>query len=180
MVDIDRAIKIAKELNPDIGPSLDMARKNAPDEVMVIKLKKFFDDYEKAMKIVESHPGKNYQEIKEVFDLNAKTHATNYTFLSAFVNDVLDKKGDLGSLAISASRRIILADERLNKFYAENKQVNPAETSKEIAAEIEKNLVTYFSNLKGKKLDRTKIIEDLTEDVTILVVKKIQQIAGGK
>jgi hypothetical protein len=73
-----------------------------------------------------------------------------------------------------------LADERLNKFYAENKQVNPAETSKEIAAEIEKNLVAYFSNLKGKKLDRTKIIEDLTEDVTILVVKKIQQIAGGK
>lgn len=180
MVDIDRAIKIAKELNPDIGPSLDIARKNAPDEVMVIKLKKFFDDYEKAMKIVESHPGKNYQEIKEVFDLNAKTHATNYTFLSAFVNDVLDKKGDLGSLAISASRRIILADERLNKFYRENQHIDPAETSKGIASEVEKSLVSYFSNLRGKKLDRQKIIQDLTKETTMLVAKKIQQIAGGK
>ena len=180
MADIEKAIKIAKELNPDIGPSLDMARKNAPDEVMAIKLKKFFDDYEKAMKIVESHPGKNYQQIKAVFDSNAKTHATNYTFLSAFVNDVLDKKGDLGSLAISASRRIILADERLNKFYQENKQVNPAETSKGIAGEVEKNLVTYFSNLKGKKLDRIKIIQELTEEITMLVARKIQQVAGGR
>lgn len=179
MVDIDRAIKIAKELNPDIGPSLDMARKNAPDEVMVIKLKKFFDDYEKAMKIVESHPGKNYQEIKEVFDLNAKTHATNYTFLSAFVNDVLDKKGDLGSLAISASRRIILTDERLNKFYAENKQINPAETSKRIAENVQKMLIDYFSKLKGTKIDRGKIVTDLVSEITKYVAEEIQKIAKG-
>jgi hypothetical protein len=178
MADIDRAIKVAKELNPDIGPSLDMARKSAPDEVMVVKLKKFFDDYEKAMKIVESHPGKNYEQIKEVFDLNVKTHAVNYTFLLAFVNDVLNKKSDLGSLATSTSRRMVLADERLNKFYQENKKIDPALTSREIAQEIERNLVSYFSNLKGKKLDRVKIVADLTEEITILVAKKIQQIVG--
>jgi hypothetical protein len=180
MTDISKLIEIAKKIDPSVGPTFDMARKSSDDDQMLAKLQSFFNSYEKALKIIKQHPGKNYQQIKESFDLNTKTHVANLTFLSAFVNDVLDKKGDLDSLAVSASRRIILADERLNKFYLENKQVDPAATSKEIATEVEKNLVTYFSNLKGKKLDRAKIIEDLTEEVTIMVVKKIQQIAGGK
>lgn len=180
MIDIDKAIKIAKELNPDIGPSLDMARKSSTDEVMTIKLKKIFDDYEKAMKIVQSHPGKNFAQIKEIFDINAKTHVTNYTFLSSFVNDLLDKKGDLNSLALSTSRRIILADQRLNSFYQQNQNIDPAATSGRIAKEIEGILVNYFSNLKGKNIDRRKIVDELTEKVTIAVVNLIQQIVGGK
>lgn len=180
MVDIDKAINIAKELDPDSGPSLDMARKSSDDQLMIIKLKKFFDDYEKAMRIVEGHPGKSYEEIKEVFDLNAKTHVANYTFLSSFVADVLSKKGDLASLARSAARRIVLADQRLNNFYAQNEKVDPVSTSKRIAAEIESILVGYFSNFKGKDIDKVKIVDELTEQVTIAAAQLIQKIVEGE
>lgn len=179
MVDIDKAIQIAKKLNPDTGPSLEMSRKSLSDDEMIVKLERFFDDYERAMKVVEQHPGKNYQQIKAIFDANTKTHVNNLIFISTFVNDVLDKKGDLNSLAKSAARRVVLADERLNNFYAENKKVDPATTSKKIAENIEMMLIEYFTSLKGTNIDRGKIIDELTREVTISVAKSLQDISGG-
>jgi hypothetical protein len=175
MADIEKAIKIAKELDPSIGPSLDIDRKNMSEPQMIARLKKFFDDYDKAIQVVKTHPGQSYEQIKQTFDTNVKSHSRALIHVAALVNDVMGKNGDLNSLATSAARKIVLSDQRIKNFLQSNPKSDKAKVSQEIAETLEKNLINYFANLKGTELNKIAIIEELTNKSVLTVAEILEK-----
>jgi len=169
---LDKAIEIAKKIDPNIGPSLDMERKNLPEEQLKAKLRQFFAANKKAAEIILAHPGKSQEEIIHSFDLNLKAHVNNNFHIATFVGNVLNRKGDLAILAGSAAKRIVLSDPRIAAAFQKLKPEEKAARAEKIFDALASGLTSYFENFKGKELDRAAIIEELTTKVT----KKIAEI----
>jgi len=173
---IDEAIKIAKQLNPDIGPSLDIDRKNLAEKELAAKLLKFFADNRKAIEIMKVHPGKSAAEIKALLDRNVSAHVVVSNHVGLFVYNVLNRKGDLAALADSAGKRIILSDPRIEAALAKLKPEEKAERAEKIFNIVVIELSSYFENLKEKKLDQNQIIEELTTKVTAKIGETLKTI----
>ncbi|MEI8061255.1 MAG: hypothetical protein WCG99_03095 [Candidatus Berkelbacteria bacterium] len=174
-MDLDKAIQIAKEINPDIGPSLDLERKTVPEAELAAKLKRFFDDCENAAKVMEAHPGQSYEQIESSFHSNAAAHSQIRLHVTYFVDSIINQKGDLSGQAQIAARRIILSDPRINEFIKNLKVADRPLLAEKIYNLVVAELTTYFENLRGTKIDHNKIVEDLTADI----VKKISQALGS-
>ncbi len=177
---IDKAIEIAKRIDPNIGPALDMDRKSLSESKLREKLLRFFELNKKAADVILAHPGKSFEEIKASFDANVAAHARISIQVASFVNDIFSKKSDLSALALSASRRIVLADPRIENFYKINPKIDPAATSQEISEDVQSMLVNYFENLKGRNIDQEKIIEDITAKITLQIGQLLAKYAGRK
>ena len=175
MVNIDKAIKIAKKLDPLVAQTFEADRRNLPESQLIAKLKKFFDDYEKAIRAIEAHPNQNYEQIKQSFDLNVQSHSRTVVHISAFVNDVFNKKADLASLATSAARKIVLSDSRLAHYFETSPAANKIEISRESATALEKIFLDYFQNLKGKVMNKTAIVEELTHKAVSAISEILQK-----
>ena len=165
-MDINRAIEIAKKLEPASGPSLEMDKKNLSPEELRQKLRALFLRYKKEAKILKAHPDKNYEQIKAIFDANVAAHSQIVIQISTFVNAVLGKNGDLEALAKSAARRIVLADPRIESHLKGKSVAEKTEISKKIASEVEKMLVEYFEKFTGRDLDKIMVIDELTTKTT--------------
>lgn len=166
MANIDEAIKIAKQIDPDIGVALDMERKTLSEEELKAKLLNFFRLNKQAAEIILAHKGQSYEQIKASFDANVAAHVQNGIHVAMFVADVMKKKGDLNSLALAAAKRVAAADPRLESFLQANPKINAEAARKEITDDVQSILANYFSNLKGKALDQNRIIEELAGRVT--------------
>ena len=166
MANIDEVIQIAKEIDPDVEPTLEMERKSLPEEDFRLKLLNFFRVNKQAAEIILAHKGQSYEQIKASFDANVAAHVQNGIHVAMFVADVMKKKGDLNSLALTAAKRVAVADPRLESFLQANPKINAEAARKEIADEAQSILVNYFSTLKGTALDQNRIIEELAGKVT--------------
>jgi len=166
MANIDEVIQIAKEIDPDVEPTLEMERKSLPEEDFRLKLLNFFRVNKQAAEIILAHKGQSYEQIKASFDANVAAHVQNGIHVAMFVADVMKKKGDLNSLALTAAKRVAVSDPRLESFLQANPKINAEVAKKEIADEVQSILVNYFSTLKGTALDQNRIIEELAGKVT--------------
>lgn len=166
MASIDEAIKIAKQINPDIGPSLDVNRKSMTEEELKAKLLVFFQQNEQAAKIILAHKGQTYEQIKASFDANVAAHVQISIQVAMFVNQVMNKKGDLETLATEATGKIVIVDPRVESFIQANPKINTDTARKEIADDIQSIFVAYFTNLKGATLDQNLINEELSHKAT--------------
>ena len=172
---LDKAIEIAKKIDPNIGPSLDMERKNLPEEQLKAKLRQFFAANKKAAEIILAHPGKSQEEIIHSFDLNLKAHVNNNFHIATFVGNVLNRKGDLAILAGSAAKRIVLSDPRIEIAFAKLKTEEKVVRAKEISDTIAEELTTYFENFKSKELDQVAIIDELTTKITAKIGRELKK-----
>lgn len=163
---IDRAVGIAKQIDPDIGPTLEMEKKSLSEEELKAKLLNFFQLNKQAAEIILAHRGQSFEQIKASFNANVAAHVQNGIQIAMFVNNVMNKKGDLSTLANSAAGKVVAADPRLDGFLQANPKISADAGRKEIADDIEKILVAYFTNLKGATLDQNRIIEELAGKVT--------------
>lgn len=136
------------------------------------KLKEIFDAGEKAAQIIKNHPGQSFEQIKKAVDLNISAHVSASNHIGLFVFNVLNKKGDLKTLADSATKRIVLSDARIEVAFQKLSVKEKAARAEKIYGVILADLVSYFENLKGKKLDQNKIVDDLTVEI----VKKIPEL----
>ncbi len=136
------------------------------------KLKKIFDDAEKAVTIIRNHPGQSFEQIKKTVNLNITAHVVAGNHVGLFVYNVLHQKGDLKTLADAAAKRIVLSDPRIETAFVGLSVADKTATAEKIYNLILADLVSYFENLKGKKLDQSTI----TEELTINVTKKIASI----
>lgn len=171
---LDKAIEIAKKIDPAIGPTLDLDRKNLPEEQLKAKLRQFFETNKKAAEFILAHPGKSADELSAMIEINIKAHVNNNFHISIFVANVLAKKGDLATLADSAAKRIVLSDPRIEAAFVKLKPEEKISRARKISDAITSELVSYFENLKGKELDRAAIIEELTTKVTIKIAEILQ------
>ena len=173
---IEKAIEIAKKIDPAIGPSLDMDKKNLSEAQLKIKLKDFFVANKKAADLMIAHPGKTPDELKDMVEINITAHVNNDFHIATFVTSVLGKKSDLDSLALSTSRRIVLSDPRIPEYFKQNPGVDKAKISQELSEKIKQALIDYFSNLKGKNIDQGAIVDELTTNVTKGIAKTLESI----
>ncbi len=172
---IEKAIEIALKIDPSIGPALEIDRKTLSEDQFKAKLHDFFVTNKKAADIAIAHPGKSFAEIKQAVDINISAHINNDFHILTFVTNVLTKKGDLTSLALSCSRRIVLSDPRISNYFEENPQADKIHTSQTICDELQTLLVKYFENIKGQKLDT----EAMAEELTVAASKKVAEILGS-
>lgn len=170
---IDKAIEIAKKIDPAIGPSLEIDRKNLSDKELAVKLQDFFEVNKKAAEIVMAHPGKSPAELKQTIDTNISAHINNDFHILIFITNVLAKKSDLSSMAQSCARRIVLSDPRIEAAFKTLTVVEKAAEAEKIYNIIVADLVSYFENTKGKKLDSEAMVEELTTAVTKKVAETL-------
>lgn len=166
MANIDQAVEIAKQIDPDIGPALEMERKSLSEAEFKAKLLNFFKLNKQAAEIILAHKGQTYEQIKASFDANVAAHVQNGVQIAVFVNAVMNKQGDLNSLATAAAGRVAAADPRLESFLQANPKIDGITGRREIADDIQKILVAYFTNLKGKAFDQNQMTEELAGRVT--------------
>lgn len=135
------------------------------------KLKEIFDTSEHAAEIVEKHPGQNFDQIKKTFELNVSAHISTSNHVGLFVYNVLNRKGDLKTLADAAAKRIVLSDARVEAVFQNLPVTEKAARAEKIYNIIVVELTSFFEQLKGKNLDQNTIIESLTS----VVSKKISE-----
>ena len=175
-MNLNKAIEIAKEIEPSVGPALDMDRKNLSDVELAAKLRNFFLAYKQAAEFSLAHPDKEPEELVAIMKSNIAAHINNDFHIATFVASVLAKKGDLATLADSAAKRIVLSDPRIEAAFAKLKSEQKVAKAKEISAAIAGELTNYFENLKGKVLNREAIINELTTRVTAKVAETLKTI----
>ncbi|MFA5158254.1 MAG: hypothetical protein WC451_03680 [Patescibacteria group bacterium] len=173
---IEKAIEIAKKIDPAIGPSLEMDKKNMTEAQLSVKLRDFFDAYENAAKFKQAHPGKNNKELESMVAQNINAHVNNDFHVATFVASVLSKKGDLEALSLSAARRIVLSDPRIEIYFKANPSADKIKLSEKITAEIQKILMDYFLKFKGRAVDS----EAISAELTVSVTKKIAELLNQK
>ena len=144
------------------------------------KLKEIFDDNRKAVEVIKKHPGQNFEQIKKTFDKNVSAHVIASNHIGLFVYNVLNRKGDLTTLANSAAKRIVLSDPRIEAAFAKLKPEEKISRARKISETIVVELTSYFENLKGKKLDQAAISEELTTKVTTKVAEQLSSSQQAK
>lgn len=140
------------------------------------KLKQVFDDAEKAAEIIKNHPNQNFEQIQKSVNLNISAHVSTSNHIALFVHNVLNRKGDLKSLADSAAKRIVLSDARIEAAFDNLSVAQKAVGAEIIYNTIVADLTSYFENLKGKQIDQNRI----TDQLTTMIVKKVNQILSEK
>ena len=171
---LDKAIEIAKKIDPGVGPSLEIDRKNMSEPQLRAKLQDFFAVNKKAAEIALAHPGKSFVEIKQSIDNNISAHVNNDFHVLTFVGNVLAKKGDLASLAQSCARRIVLSDPRILNYFVQNPKADKIKLSQTLSDDLQTLLVNYFENVKGKKLNSEAMVDELTTQVTKKVAETLK------
>lgn len=169
---LDKAIEIAKKIDPAIGPSLEMDKKNLSEAQLTQKLRDFFTAYGNAAKFKLAHPGKTNKELEGLVLMNMNAHINNDFHIATFVVSVLGKKGDLESLSLSAARKIVLSDPRIEDHFKTNPEADKIKISQQISDEVQKLLMDYFLHFKGQKIDS----ENITMDLTVAATKKVAEI----
>lgn len=168
---LEKALEIAKKIDPAIGPSLEMDRKNLSENELAAKLREFFDAYEKAAKFKLAHPGKSNKELEGMVAQNINAHVNNDFHIAIFVTRVLKKKGDLEGLAQTAARGIVLSDPRIAEYFSKNPKADKVKLSESISTQTQKALTDYFLKFKGQNVDS----EAITAELTTLVTKQIAE-----
>jgi len=140
------------------------------------KLREIIEINRKAAKIIKNHPGQSFEQIKKSVDLNIASHVSTSNHVALFVYNVMNQKGDLKTLADSAAKRIVLSDSRIETAFQSLSTAEKAAKAEKIYNSILTDLVSYFENLKGTKIDQNKIIDELTTQL----VKKIAAILAEK
>jgi len=135
------------------------------------KLKDIFDNAEKAAQIVRAHPGQNIDQVRKSVNTNIVAHVSASNHIGLFVSKVLNRKGDLKTLADTTTKRIILSDIRIENTFKKLSVDEKTKRAEAIYNVVLPELMSYFEKLKGKKLEQKQISEELT----VTIVKKIAE-----
>ncbi|MCX6810246.1 MAG: hypothetical protein NTY30_00705 [Candidatus Berkelbacteria bacterium] len=138
------------------------------------KLREILATDRKALQVIRNHPGQSFEQIKQSVDLNISAHVSTNNHIGLFVYNVLHQKSDLKSLADTAAKRIILSDARIEAVFAKLSVDEKAVQAEKIYNIILTYLVSYFTNLKGQKLNA----EAITDELTVAVTKKVAETLG--
>lgn len=140
------------------------------------KLREILDADRKALQVIKNHPGQSYEQIKKSVDLNISAHVSASNHVGLFVYNAMNKKSDLKTLADACAKRIILSDARIEAAFQKLTAAQKAKGAEIINNFIVADLVSYFENLKGKTMDQSKIVDELT----VAIVKKIAETLQAK
>jgi len=140
------------------------------------KLMKFLETNRKALEIVKNHKGKTFEEIQQSLNLNIAAHVSSMNHVSLFVNNILNQKGDLKTLADSAAKRIVLSDARIEFIFKKLTVQQKITQAERISQMITATLIEYFENLKGKKINPGQISNELTIEINKKIANLLSQI----